>query len=122
MPVTLPRGRRAVVLVVVIVAVCAAVGGGLWVGVPGGRPAPASSSRFPQPPATFPGPDGVESHAMIMENARPGTTAWMINRPLSMIAGYADQITASSGQTVRLYVSTDAASFQVEAYRMGYYQ
>ena len=46
----------------------------------------------------------------------------IVGKPPSMIAGYADQITASSGQIVRLYVSTDAASFRVEAYRMGYYQ
>ncbi|MGH3745729.1 MAG: N,N-dimethylformamidase beta subunit family domain-containing protein, partial [Mycobacteriales bacterium] len=38
------------------------------------------------------------------------------------IEGYADSVQARTGQTVRLYVSTTAADFHVEAYRMGYYQ
>jgi hypothetical protein len=37
------------------------------------------------------------------------------------IAGFADRVSAQSGDAVRLYVSTGAVSFHVEAYRMGYY-
>jgi hypothetical protein len=36
--------------------------------------------------------------------------------------GYASTVQAILGQTVTLYVSTRATSFQVESYRMGYYQ
>ncbi|MFC7755135.1 N,N-dimethylformamidase beta subunit family domain-containing protein [Tsukamurella soli] len=57
------------------------------------------------------------------ENARPGTTAWRIRGvPPGMIAGYASRTYAAAGDTLSLYVSTDAARFHVEAYRVGYYR
>jgi hypothetical protein len=37
------------------------------------------------------------------------------------IQGWADQVSAARGERVRLYVSTTARRFQVEAYRMGWY-
>lgn len=56
------------------------------------------------------------------ENARRGTSAWRIGPHASTaIQGFADKTYAADGQSVRLYVSTPAASFSVEAYRMGYY-
>lgn len=75
-------------------------------------------------PATFSGPDGVEARWVVRENEKPGTTAWKItgNQTPTGIAGYANRVQARQGQQVTLYVSTAAASFHVEAYRMGYYQ
>jgi hypothetical protein len=71
---------------------------------------------------TFLGPDGVEASWMLEENAKPGTTAWRINAQSGpSISGYADHTSAQVGQRVSLYVSTAAAGFHVEAYRMGYY-
>ncbi|MEY2995646.1 MAG: hypothetical protein RLZ86_279 [Actinomycetota bacterium] len=64
------------------------------------------------------------------ENARPGTTAWRIDSdvpgasskiPAGWIEGYADTTSARPGQTVTLFVSTDAESWHAEAYRMGWY-
>jgi hypothetical protein len=57
------------------------------------------------------------------ENRRAGTTAWHIGRSGSphAIEGYADRVSAEAGVTVRLYVSTRARWFRVEAYRMGWY-
>jgi hypothetical protein len=57
------------------------------------------------------------------ENALPGTAAWRITgAPHSgFIEGFADLTYARTGQPVRLFVSTSASSFRVEAYRVGYY-
>ena len=71
---------------------------------------------------TFQGPDGVEARWMVDENDKPGTTAWKIHGSSHGIEGFANQIYVQDGQRVTLYVSTGAASFRADAYRMGYYQ
>ena len=64
----------------------------------------------------------MEATWVIKENRRAGTTAWKIaGNPSGVIAGFANRVSAQFGDTVTLYVTTDAASFRVEAYRMGYY-
>jgi hypothetical protein len=84
-------------------------------------------STLPTGPTSGPGVGssqfGVTAAWVAEENARPGTDAWQItgaDHP-NGIAGYADLVQAEVGQTVTLYVSTAAASFDVQAYRMGYY-
>lgn len=83
---------------------------------PAGR-SPGAGAR------TFHGPYGVESSAMVAENRRPGTTAWKISGTpaTGYVQGFAGRTYASVGQKIPLYVSTTGASFQVVAYRMGYY-
>jgi hypothetical protein len=63
------------------------------------------------------------SEAILAENAKTGH-AWWVTTPQGPgdIEGYASQTSAVAGETVALYVSTKAAQFHVEAYRMGYYQ
>jgi len=74
-----------------------------------------------QPWYHFSGPDGVEASWVLAENRRPGTTAWMITPGTpSGIAGFASTTYAAPGAKVKLYVSTAAARFHIEAYRMGY--
>ena len=71
---------------------------------------------------TFLGPYGVESAAVIAENKLPGTKAWKIfGTPPGLIEGFSNVTYAEVGEKVKLYVSTDAHSFRVEAYRMGWY-
>ena len=70
--------------------------------------------------------DGVRlptSPYIVAENARTGH-AWWVTTPQADrgIEGFASQVSASIGDTVTLFVSTKAAHFHVEAYRMGYYQ
>ena len=70
--------------------------------------------------------DGVRlptSPAIVAENAKTGH-AWWVTTPQidGGIEGYADQVSAVIGDSITLFVSTLAASFHVEAYRMGYYQ
>jgi hypothetical protein len=57
------------------------------------------------------------------ENAKPGTRAWIIihEGARDAIQGYADHVSVLPGQSFRLYVTTTAASFQVQAYRVGWY-
>jgi len=59
----------------------------------------------------------------VAENKRPGTSAWRITDlgPADAIDGYADQQSVLPGQSLRLYVSTTARSFRVDAFRFGWY-
>jgi hypothetical protein len=70
--------------------------------------------------------DGVilpASAAIVAENAKTGD-AWWVTTPQQAgdIEGYASQVSAATGDSVALFVSTKASQFHVEAYRMGYYQ
>jgi hypothetical protein len=62
------------------------------------------------------------AEGIVAENAKPGTTSWEIprNDPWH-IEGYADTTSAQRGDVVTLYVDTDAPTWTVEAYRMGWY-
>jgi hypothetical protein len=66
---------------------------------------------------------GVQADWVVTENQLPGTTNWRINgRPATgFIEGFADRTYATVGQPVRLFVSTSAPTFRMEAYRIGYY-
>ncbi len=57
------------------------------------------------------------------ENARPGTSAWLVagNFTQHEMEGYASQVSAVQGDTVTLYVNTTAQTFHAEAYRLGWY-
>jgi hypothetical protein len=91
-------------------------------------PAAASTAGELDPgidgPGTFLGPDGVEATWVIDQNKLPGTTSWKLapSPAGTIIEGFFNRTAAHSGQRVTLYVSTDAPSYQVDAYRMGYYQ
>ena len=60
---------------------------------------------------------------VIEENRRPGTADWHITGPTSggEIEGYAEATSVDRGQSVRLFVSTRASTYRVEAYRIGWY-
>jgi hypothetical protein len=57
------------------------------------------------------------------ENARPGTGDWGISGPQHEgdLEGFADAVSAQAGDAVRLYVSSKAPTFHVDAYRVGWY-
>lgn len=85
--------------------------------------APSTTTQAAPPKTPFPGPDGMESPAVIAENRLPGTKAWVISGApaTGSIEGFANTTYAAAGQDIVLYVSTTAASFHVVAYRMGWY-
>ena len=114
-------GLAAVLLLTVAAAGCTngasrAVAPSPPASVPAGPGTPAPG------PATFPGPDGVQARWVILENRKPGTTAWKIHGRARGITGFAGQVYARSGQQVTLYVSTAGPWFRAQAFRMGYYQ
>ena len=83
----------------------------------------AGNAEVASSPATYPTPYGVAAAWVVAENRKPGTASWKISGAQTPdgITGYANLVQAVSGQTVTLYVSTRAATFHVESYRMGYY-
>ena len=121
---------RRVTLAALAVLVAVGAGVGAYVGTRGGparhrgylAPSAATKGGRVVPPATWLGPAGVESAAVVAENNRPGTTAWQISsQGPAFIEGFADTTYAAAGDRVGLYVSTSAATFHVVAYRMGWY-
>jgi hypothetical protein len=116
------RRHRAATTVAAALAVLAAAGAVLvvWSQERRADPVPAAASNPAAAPAAQVGPAGSW---VAVENRRPGTSGWRITHlgAPEAIQGWADQVSASSGERVRLYVSTTARRFQVEAYRMGWY-
>ncbi|HEV7931743.1 MAG TPA: N,N-dimethylformamidase beta subunit family domain-containing protein [Actinomadura sp.] len=57
------------------------------------------------------------------ENARPGTRDWRVHKVGAdhEIEGYTDQVSVLPGRSFRLFVSTTAKGFTVQAFRMGWY-
>ena len=63
------------------------------------------------------------SAAVVAENRRPGQAWWVTTaQSPGAIEGFASQVSAVPGDTVTLFVNTQATQFHVEAYRLGYYQ
>ncbi len=72
------------------------------------------------------------SHAIALENQRPGTTDWQLDKTkidpetryrCPWIEGYCSHTSIRAGQKLKIYVSTDpAAPFTLDIYRLGYYQ
>ena len=92
------------------------------------RRALAGTTTAPRPtlPATttVPPVHGVYAGWVEHENAQPGTADWNIANlgdPHS-IEGFFDTVSANVDDIVRLYVSTTAPTYHIEAYRMGWYQ
>ncbi|WP_202805747.1 N,N-dimethylformamidase beta subunit family domain-containing protein [Actinopolymorpha alba] len=82
-----------------------------------GAPTPgARSGGDPNRPTPTPNP-------VVVENSRPGTTAWKRSRtgPSQLIEGYADKIAVRPGDSFRLFVSTTAPGFSATAFRVGWY-
>lgn len=92
--------------------------------VPPVPPAPASpvvmpalaAQPWPEPPAGCPS----AYPTVAQENAKPGTTAWVIPTATTALAMYATATSAACGDSVGLRVSS-TSPVTVDAYRMGYY-
>lgn len=59
-----------------------------------------------------------------VENRKTGTTEWVLNRPARNheIEGYASQTSVNRGDTLKLFVNTEAEFYTVRIFRMGWYQ
>jgi hypothetical protein len=103
----------AAVAVVLLVLLAAAA---VFAARPAGRRVGTASAAAPARP-------GLAGSWVAAENRRQGTAAWRITHlgAEDAIEGWADHVSAAPGERVRLYVSTTASQFRVEAYRMGWY-
>ena len=118
-------------LVLLVAAIVLAVAGATVIATHRSAAPPraaAHTAATPRPsapagPATRLAADGVRAQWVIAENRKPGSPGWVIPAGhLGGIAGFADHVDATVNQQVKLYVSTAAPTFHVEAYRVGYYQ
>jgi hypothetical protein len=118
--------RRRVAATTVAAALAAVMAAGaVLILRPHGRPADLAAPEVTNPVTASssrsrPRPTG---NWVAVENRRPGTGAWHLTHPGAShaIEGWADHASAAAGERVRLYVSTTARRFRVEAYRMGWY-
>ncbi len=110
----------AVALAVVLPA--AACSGGSGPGSAGPNPG-GPNPGGPSAATSAPSAEGAAPPFPVAENKRPGTSAWRITDlgAADAIDGYADQQSVLPGQSFRLYVSTTARSFGVDAFRFGWY-
>jgi hypothetical protein len=70
-------------------------------------------------PAQVSAPNPIQA-----ENARPGTTDWQINKPITSaneITGYASAPSVSRGGQISFYVSTSESTYTLQVFRLGYY-
>lgn len=75
--------------------------------------------------------DVRRSHVVEQENARGGTTAWLLDQPridpatryrCPWIEGYCSHASIRAGETLRFFVSSNpAADFTLDLYRLGWY-
>lgn len=124
------RPRRIVLVVLSLLVVAGLIAGSfaLW-GAPwrsSSRSARAQGTTVPAPtsPPTTAGHDPLQAPWVLQENAKPGTADWRITaapKP-GEIEGYAGVVSAQPGDTVTLYVSTTAPTYNLDAFRMGNYQ
>lgn len=71
----------------------------------------------PPPPST------ITTTQNAIENAKSGTTSWLLANPAinGEIEGYASATSVNRGDTISFYVNTAAASYTMDIYRLGYY-
>jgi hypothetical protein len=124
------RWRRRTVLgaMVAAPAVGAAAAARHWLGEPtdAADPSPPTSatSTTAGPPKGGTSTTAAGPISIADENARPGTSDWQVTQlPMvwDAVRGYASRTSVAAGETFDLFVSTAAKSFEVTAYRIGYY-
>jgi hypothetical protein len=105
-----------------VAALLAAAAALLGVTVRSGTPAAVPAPAPPPAARSTMAPASVDNW-VVAENRRRGTGAWRLSHlgGAHAVEGWADHVSAARGQRVRLFVSTTAARFRVEAYRMGWY-
>jgi hypothetical protein len=127
----MPRSKTRIVLISltgVLVATAVAVLAGRHESSPAADVPPAATASA-LPGGTAPlaatrlADVGVQADWVVQENQLNGSTAWRISGApkTGFIEGFADHTYATVGQPIRIYVSTSAPTFHIEAYRIGYY-
>jgi len=86
-------------------------------------PPPTTTTVAPTTTTTEPAAAFRVAGWVVAENAKTGTTDWRIGAddPKGLIEGYLDTTSVNLGEKVKLFASTAAPEWHVEAYRMGWY-
>lgn len=128
-----PHRRLDLTAIAVVLVLVGAVG--VWLlntytdaGSPAARPqadpAAASATTLDALGVTASDRAATGAEQIRAENAKPGNPEWSIEdgdeRPRG-IEGFTDRVSGQQGDTVRLFVTTEAPTFQVTAYRLGHY-
>jgi hypothetical protein len=117
----------SVIALVVLTASIAVAAARPWDDAEGASASAGSSTSSSAPSTTTttePAVVGPYSKVIQAENQKPGTINWRVGKtgPQGALQGYASAPSVQRGEHVTLYVSTTTPGFQVEAYRMGWYQ
>ncbi len=66
----------------------------------------------------------TRENSIIVENKRQGTADWQLTNPATEreIEGYASATSVNRGDSILLYINTKAVGFDLDVYRMGWYQ
>jgi len=120
-------GRRKFLVGALGAATAAAAAGILrpWDSSAHHRAAPKRRPTVTRTPSSSSGRSGSSIYANWVreENAKPGTSSWNLdNGGTNQIEGYASAVSAQQGDTLTMFVSTQAPTFTAQAFRMGYYQ
>jgi hypothetical protein len=62
------------------------------------------------------------ANPVVAENCRPGTTDWIVKKFSPNLTGYASPNTINIGESVNLFVTSQAPDVSISIYRSGYYQ
>ena len=65
--------------------------------------------------------DTPVTNKVACENTKTGTANWMVDSIDDSIAGYTTDISATPGSTVTFKIKTNATSYRVDIFRLGYY-
>lgn len=120
-------GRNRFIMLVLAMGVCvvalAAIVSGLAYDY---LHAPSASSSTTSPTASQACQEAAKAaNPVVAENTCPGTNSWRPDHPAgpeNAIEAFTTPASVNVGGTVKMYVSTTAASYTFQVYRMGWYQ
>ena len=96
-----------------------------WVGTALGKTRhpkhqPPSTTAVPADSTTAPG--GLVAKWIQAENAKPGTSSWVLTKSDGLVQGFADTTSVNRGGRVAFKITSAAPTYHIEGYRMGWYQ
>jgi hypothetical protein len=115
--------RRQVIRGAAAAGVVGAVGAGIAVSQEGSGHGSEPEKGQAGPAAAAVDKGTKAAAGLVAENDLPGSPDWRITSAGApdAIVGYADQVSVLPGGEATLYVSTTSSSYQIQAYRVGWY-
>ena len=120
-PTTLPSAQAAKRLAGILCVACLM---GMSTAYAQGASAARSShedTRFITQQAQVDDPCAAPANPIVAENCQPGSTDWVVTNAIGDIEGFAYPTSVNKGETVTLFVNTNAARYDIMVFRSGYY-